>query len=77
MHVGIVEAGDDGSAPEVKHLRRRPTLPQNRLIGAGGANLAVLDGDGFDERRHTIRGNPGVMQDEVGRHTSLLYSGFI
>ena len=56
----------------VNHLRRRPTLPQNLVIGAGGTDLAVLDGDGFDERRHTISGDLGVMQDDVGRHEGLL-----
>ena len=56
----------------VNHFGRRPTLPQNLVIGAGGADLAVLDGDGFDERRHTIRGDLGVMQDDVGRHAGLL-----
>ena len=72
VHVRIVEAGDDGSAPGVNHCRRRPALPQNLVIGTGGIDLAVLDGDGFHKRGDTIGGNLGVMQDDLGRHGGLL-----
>ena len=77
VHVRIVEAGNDRPALRVNHHRRRPALPQNLVIGTGGIDLAVLDGDGFHKRRDTIRGNLGVMQDDLGRHGGLLYLAFI
>src|SRR5437870_5336870 len=72
MHVRIVEAGDDRTAVRIDHRGPRSTLPQNLVIGPGGADLAARHGDGFDKTGNSVRCDLGVVKDAVGRHARLL-----
>src|SRR5207302_5587503 len=72
VQVGIIQAGNDGPAPGVDHQRRRPTLAENLIAGAGGKDLAALDRDGLDERRDPVGGDLRVVQNDVGSHGNLL-----
>src|SRR5438045_861966 len=70
MHVRVVETWNHRSPLGVNHFRGRPTLAQNLVIGSGGANLPVSDGDCFDKRRNIIGGDLGVMNYALSRHKS-------
>ena len=68
MHVGIIEAGNDGPTLAINYGRCRPTQPQNLVTGASGTDFTVLDSDCLDKRRNTICSDLGVMQYDFGWH---------
>jgi hypothetical protein len=75
MHVGIVEAGDDGSPASVNDARLRAPQEQNLSVLTRSSYPSVRYGDRFDKRGYPVRGNLGVVQNELSRHGSLR-SGF-
>jgi hypothetical protein len=54
----------------------RAPQAQNFFILARSGYLSGRYGDGFDKRGHVIRGDLGVVQNEVSRHSSLLFEFF-
>src|SRR5712671_4315511 len=73
MYVGIVEAWDDGSPAPVNYARLRAAKAENLFIVANSRYLSGRYGDGFDKRGHPVRGDLGVVQYEVSRHSSLRF----
>jgi hypothetical protein len=60
MHVRLIQAGDDGAATAVDHIRRRSTLPQNLVTATDRTDFAIFDSECFDERRDAIRCDLGT-----------------
>src|SRR6266404_5805557 len=55
----------------VNYARVRAAKAENLVIVANSRYLSGRYGDGFDKRGHPVRGDLGVVQYEVSRHSSL------
>src|SRR5437868_3964224 len=73
MHVRIVETRYDGSSAPVNYPRLRATQAENLVIVANSSYLSGRYGDRFDKRGHPVRGDLGVVQYELSRHSSLRF----
>jgi hypothetical protein len=76
MHVRIVETRDDGSSVSVNYPCLWATQPQNFFILAHSGYLSGRYGYGFDKRGHRVRGDLGVVQYELSRHSSSPFQVF-
>jgi len=57
----------------VNYARVRATKAENLVIVANSRYLSGRYGDGFDKRGHPVRGDLGVVQYELSRHSSLRF----
>jgi hypothetical protein len=72
--VGVVEAGDDGAAFEIGHLRPRPNQWIEIIVRTDGDDFAVADGEGLRGGLRRVKGdNVAVSEDGVSvKHGSDL-----
>src|SRR5580658_8431149 len=72
MHVGVIESRNDGAPPTVDNAGRRPAQTQSLFIATGRSHFSIRNSERLDKRGHLIRGDLGVVQDNVSRHRNLL-----
>ena len=73
MHVRIVETRDDSPSAPVNYARLRAPQAQNLFILTRSGYPSRRYSNRFNKRGYPVRGDLGIVQYEISRHSSLRF----